>query len=158
MKILNPIIIPLTAVFALLIASTVSADDRLKPILDTIYNAIKTLIDKLGGIISSLFPSLDKSIEGMLNLIYKFLPFMKDFNWIFYILLFVVILIILTELWDMSKYYIMNTISGVILLLILIHVLGVGIRVTLPAFILIILFGIPGVLLILILHYLGIFL
>ncbi len=155
MKILNPILILLSAI---LTAPAVSAEDKLKPALDSIYNAIKTLADMIGGIIFSVFPSLENSIEGILNSIDKFLPFMKDYHWIFYILIFIAIMAILAELWRMSKYYIINSISGLIFLLILIHIFGVEISITLPALIMIVLFGIPGVLLILILHYLGIFL
>ena len=153
MKILNPILISLSA---LLITPTVSAEDKLKPVLDSIYNAIKALVDKTGGIIFSIFPSLQNSIEGILNSIDKFLPFMKDFHWVYYILIFIAIIAILAELWRMSEYYIINSISGIIFLLILIHIFGVEIHVTLPVLILIVLFGIPGVLLITLLHYMGI--
>ncbi len=156
MKKLNLILITLLS--TLLIVSTASAEDKLKPILDSIYNAIKALVDKTGGIIFSIFPSLQNSIEGILNSIDNFLPFMKDFHWVYYILIFIAIIAILAELWHMSRYYIINSISGIIFLLILIHVVGVEIQVTLPVLVLIVLFGIPGVLLILILHYLGIYL
>ncbi|MBN2015019.1 MAG: pro-sigmaK processing inhibitor BofA family protein [Candidatus Altiarchaeota archaeon] len=56
----------------------------------------------------------------------------------------------------MGKHFMINTIVGILLLLILIHVLGVGIQITILALIITAVFGIPGVIFIVMLHYLGI--
>ncbi|MBN2251935.1 MAG: pro-sigmaK processing inhibitor BofA family protein [Candidatus Altiarchaeota archaeon] len=91
----------------------------------------------------------------MKNLDSKFPP-LKGFHWAFYLALFIAILAVLCKLWEKSQKYVINAVVGLILLLLLIHVLGVELRITLLSLILASLFGIPGVIFIVAMHYLGV--
>lgn len=159
-------------VLLILLSGIVSAEDRLKPVLDSIYkpgremaerfyDTIKELTDRILSVLYTLFPSLEESIKNppkpekpLLEI--PVLRELEKFYFLIYLAIFFVAIAILAKLWSLSKRYILNSISGVALLLILIHVFGVEIKVTLLRLIIIALFGIPGALFVLVLHYLGI--
>jgi len=150
------------------IVQSVSAEDTLKPILEDIYTIIKKLVnvtqqivDKILEILDGAFPGLETSVENLKALflsspVLEWFPVLKEFLWIFYLAAFFAILAIIAKVWSISKRLIINTITGNILLLLLIHYFGVEIEVTVIALILVELFGVPGVLFVLIAHYLGI--
>ena len=140
---------------------TVAAEDMLKPMIDSLFNAIKSLIDKILDFLYLLFPSLGNSIRNLFSYdilypISEWFPFIRNFYFLFYLAAFFAIMLIIAKLWSLSKHYIINSIVGIILLMILIHFLGVEIQVTILKLIIIAIFGIPGLIFILILHYLGI--
>lgn len=146
----------IASILILYLSSFAAAEDKLKPVLDEIYGVIKTIAGKLGEIFFSFFPSFEDSLTKTMDFIDKNFPIMKDFHWVFYLAIFFAVMAILSKLWEISKHYIINSVIGIILLLILIHVLGVKIKITLLTLIMATLFGVPGVLFILILHYGGI--
>lgn len=151
---LNKILI--TSILILYLSSFAAADDKLKPVLDEIYGVIKTIAGKLRDIFFSFFPSFEDYLTETMDFIDKNFPIMKDFHWIIYLAIFFAVMAILSKLWEISRYYIINSVIGIILLLILIHILEVKIKITLLTLIIVTLFGVPGILFILILHYCGI--
>jgi len=143
------------------IVQSVSAEDTLKPILEQLYNATQQIVDKTQEIVYGFFPGLEDSIEELKALFLKspvleWFPVIKDFFWLFYVAAFFVILAAIAKVWSMSKHFIINSVVGIIILLLLIHYFDVGIEVTILKLVLIAIFGIPGVLFVLIAHYLGI--
>ncbi|HEX54650.1 MAG: hypothetical protein DRO94_03075 [Candidatus Altiarchaeales archaeon] len=138
-----------------------SARDILKPMIDRFMEIMYLFFKKILAIIGLLFPSLDNSILKFLSsdLLYplsEWFPFIRMFYPLLYLALFFTVIAIIAKLWSMSKRYAINSISGIILLIILIHGFGVEIEVTIPKIIISAIFGIPGVIFILILHYLEI--
>ncbi len=138
------------------LALSASAEDKLKPFVDQSFNAIKQADDKVAGLVYSLFPSLKESLAGTIGSADRFLPFMKDFHWIYYLAGFIVIIAVLVKIWELGKHFLINSVVGILLLLICIHVLGVEIKVSLLTLLVTGILGVPGVLLILLLHYLGV--
>jgi len=144
-----------------LLSTIVSAEDLLKPLIDTFFSAIKAVVDIIAGFIFGVFPGLEESIDNLLSgdllwPISDWAPWIRSLYWLFYLAAFFAIIAIIAKLWSMGKHFIVNTVVGILLLLILIHVLGVKIEITLLKLIITAIFGIPGVIFILILHYLGI--
>ncbi len=145
----------------LLLSIIVSADDKLKPIIDTFFNAIKAVVDAISGFIFGFFPGLEESINSLLSRdflwpVSEWLPWIRSLYWLFYLAAFFAIIAIIAKLWSLSKRYILNSIVGVLLLLILIHIFDVEMKITLLKLIITAIFGVPGVIFILILHYLRI--
>lgn len=140
-----------------LLSATASAEDLLKPIIDDFFNAMKALVDVIAGFIFGLFPGLEESFKGdPLGPIAGFFPWIRSFYWLFYLAVFFAVMAVIAKLWGMGKHFIINTVVGILLLLILIHVLGVEMEITILTLIITAIFGIPGVIFILMLHYLGI--
>ena len=143
-------------VLIIYLSNFAAAEDKLKPIIDGVYDFIQTISGKLGDIFFSLLPSFKESLAETMEFIDRTFPFMEDFHWLFYLVLFLAVMAVLSKLWKISRRYIWNSITGVILLLILIHPLDVEIKITLLMLIIVALFGVPGVLFTLIMHYAGI--
>jgi len=133
-----------------------SAEDRLKPYVDKIYPVIMEVDNRIGEFIFALFPTFRESLTATMKSMDRAFPFIAGFHWVFYVAIFIGILATLSRLYDISKRYVINSILGIVLLLVLIHVLGVELKITLFTLIATALLGIPGVLLVLILHYMGI--
>jgi len=157
-KLIHLLIISL---FFLSMLQSVSADDKLKPMLERLQEATQKFVDKILEILYGFFPHLEESVEEVKSGEYfepvtELLPFLKDLYWIFYVAAFFVILAVLAKMWSMSKRFIINSVAGIALLLIAIHVLEVDIKVTILKLILIALFGVPGTVFVLIAHYWGI--
>ena len=148
----------------------VSAEDQLKPVLDEIsdsiniifsdlFGNIKLVVDKIGEIFFGIFPGLDESLENLFfwdpeeDYLAWVVP-LRGLFWMIYIAAFIVIAAIMVQLWQMSKRLAYNTVSGMALILLLIHVLGVEIKFTVFNVLLVVLLGVPGTLLILLFHYL----
>ncbi len=145
----------------ILLSAAVSAEDMLKPIIDTLFNAIKTLVNAILNFIYGFFPGLRESVNNLLSgdLLWPIsnqFPWVRSLYWLFYLAAFFAIMAVIAKLWSLSKRYIINSIVGMILLLIIIHLFGVEIKITLLKLIIIAVFGVPGVIFILLLHYLGI--
>ncbi len=143
------------------VVQSVSAEDKLKPVLERLYNATQQIVDRVEKIAYGFFPGLEDSIENLTSIflsspVFEWFPNLRNFFWLFYVAAFFAILGILAKVWSMSKHLILNSVIGIIILLILIHYLDVEIKVTLLKLALIAIFGIPGVLFVLIAHYLGI--
>ena len=148
--------VPVIAVLMVLLSGYAAAEDKLKPFIDYLAKIIQGLSDPLLRTFYSLFPTFEESLTTFMSSLDKTLPFLKDFHWIVYIALFFVLMAILAKMWEMSKHYVYNSIVGVVLLLICIHLLGVELKITLLTLLITAVFGVPGVLLILIAHYMGI--
>ena len=143
------------------IVQSASAEDTLKPALEQLYNAIQQIVDKIQEIVYGFFPGLEASVEGIKAVflsspVLEWFPILHDYFWLFYVAAFFVIIAILAKVWSMSKNFIINSVVGIIILLILVHYFDVGIQVTILKLALIAIFGVPGVLFVLIAHYLGI--
>jgi hypothetical protein len=80
----------------------------------------------------------------------------RGLYWLVYLAAFFAVFAVLAKLWSMGEHFVINTIVGLLLLLVLIHIFGVEIQITLLVLILTAIFGVPGVIFVLILHYLGI--
>ena len=140
----------------LIVLSTyAAAEDKLKPYVDYLAKSIQGLPGPLIRTFYSLFPSFEESMIAFMKSVDTTMPFLKDYHWLVYLAIFFVVMAILTKMWEMSKHYIINSIVGVILLLICIHVLGVELKITLLTMLITAIFGVPGVLFILIAHYAG---
>jgi hypothetical protein len=152
----------LSAIFLiLLLSAVVSAEDKLKPIVDAFFNAIKAVVDAIAGFIFGVFPGLENSIKNLFSAdllwpISDWAPWVRGLYWLFYLAAFFAVMAVIAKLWSLSKRYIVNSVVGVLLLLILIHIFGVGVKITLLKLIITAIFGIPGVIFILFLHYLGV--
>ena len=147
-----------TAIFlSALTIQNVCAEDLLKPLIDTFFNAMKALYGMIAGFIFNLFPGLQNSFAANpFGPIANIIPGIENLAWLFYLAVFFAVIAVVAKMWMMGKHFIVNTVVGLLLLLILIHVLGVGIEITILKLILTAIFGIPGVILVVILHYLGI--
>ena len=149
------------AVFLILLMLSVTAyaapsEDKLKPFVERFYDFIKAIVNWFVQRIYGIFPPLESSVARENELMQKYMPFLAPYMWIFYLAAFFAIMAILAKLWVMSKRYIYNSIIGIIILLILVHVLGVQIKLSIITLGLIAIFGVPGVILVVILHYAGI--
>ncbi|MBU4267025.1 MAG: pro-sigmaK processing inhibitor BofA family protein [Candidatus Altiarchaeales archaeon] len=143
------------------IVQSVSAEDTLKPALEQLYNAVQQIVDKIQEIVYGFFPGLEVSVEEIKAIflespVLEWFPIIQDYLWLFYVAAFFAILAILAKVWGMSKHFIINSVVGIIILLILVHYFDVEIQVTILKLAIIAIFGIPGVLFVLIAHYLGI--
>ncbi len=140
-----------------LLSSTACAEDLLKPIIDVFFSIIKWFVDIISGFFFALFPGLGDWFKAdPLAPVARLIPWIRGFYWLIYLAVFLAVMAVLAKLWSMSIHYITNSVAGVILMLILIHVLGVEIRITLLSLIITALFGVPGVIFVVMLHYLGI--
>jgi len=152
----------ISLLLALVLLSAVgSAEDKLKPLIDSFFNLMKAVVDAIAELVFEVFPGLEESINNLLSgdplwPISDWAPWIRSLYWLFYIALFFAIMAIIAKLWGMGKHFIVNTIVGILLLLILIHVLGVEMEISLLKLTITAIFGIPGVIFILILHYLGV--
>jgi hypothetical protein len=144
------------ALLIVFLSSYASAEDKLKPFIDYFAKMIQGLSAPLVRTFYSLFPTFEESLSSFMGSLDRTLPFLKDFHWIVYLAMFFVLMAILAKMWEMSKHYIYNSIVGVVLLLICIHLLGVELKITLLTLLITAVFGVPGVLFILIAHYAGI--
>ncbi len=138
-----------------------SAEDKLKPLLDGLYNSMKHVVDAVAGLLFSLFPGLRDSLHGLFfwepeEEYLSWVISLRSLFWIFYIAAFIVLVAFLLQLWSMSRRYLYNTITGIAILLICIHLLGVGIEFTLLNLMLVILLGIPGAVIVVAFHYIGV--
>ena len=140
----------------LLLIGCASAEDKLKPFVEETYKVIQQADKKVAVFLFSLFPSLQDSLDSTMHSIDVFLPFMKGFHWVFYLAGFIAFIAVFVKLWDMSKRYIINSIVGILLLLICIHVLGVELKITILSLLITALFGVLGVVFILVMHYIGV--
>jgi inhibitor of the pro-sigma K processing machinery len=147
---------PAIAVLMILLSGYAAAEDKLKPFIDYGTKMIQGVTDPLIRAFFSLFPTFEGSLTSFMGSLDQFLPFLKEFHWVVYLAMFFVMIAILAKMWEMSKHYIYNSIVGVILLLICIHVLGVELKITLMTLLITAVFGVPGVLFILLAHYTGI--
>jgi hypothetical protein len=140
-------------VLIIYLSNFAATEDKLKPVIDEVCSIISAVSGGLGDIFFSLLPSFEDSLNEMMDFIDLTFPFMKDFHWVIYLAIFLAVMLVLSRLWKISRHYIWNSITGIILLLILIHPLGVEIKITLLTLIIVALFGVPGVLFTLIMHY-----
>lgn len=147
---------PAVAFLMILLSGYAAAEDKLKPFIDYTAKTIQGLSNPLIRIFFSLFPTFEESLTSFMDSLDQFLPFLKEFHWLVYLALFLVLMAILAKMWEMSKHYIYNSIVGVVLLLICIHILGVELKITLLTLLITAVFGVPGVLFILLAHYAGI--
>jgi inhibitor of the pro-sigma K processing machinery len=147
---------PAIAFLFLLLSGYASAEDKLKPFIDYAAKMIQGLTNPLVRVFYSLFPTFEESLTSFMGSLDQSLPFLKEFHWVVYLALFFVLMAILAKMWEMSKHYIYNSIVGVLLLLVCIHILGVELKITLLTLLITAVFGVPGVLFILIAHYTGI--
>jgi len=139
----------------------VSAEDKLKPVLEQLYDATQQIVDRVEEIVYGFFPGLEDSVENLKSIflsspVLEWFPNLRGFFWLFYVAAFFAIMAIIAKVWSMSKHFILNSVVGIIILLILVHYFDVEIKVTLLKLALIAIFGVPGVLFVLIAHYLGI--
>jgi len=144
------------AFLMVLLSGYAAAEDKLKPFIDYLTKIIQDLSAPLKRTFYSLFPTFEESLTSFMSSLDKTLPFLKDFHWLVYLALFFVLMAILAKMWKMSREYIYNSIVGVILLLICIHILGVELKITLLTLLITAVFGVPGVLFTLVMHYTGI--
>ena len=139
-----------------LLSGYACAEDKLKPYVDLVGGFFSNVGSFIGRFFYGLFPSLERSVNQNMTFLDGLLPAFKEYHWIFYLALAFFVLAILSKVWENARRYVMNSIGGIILLLILIHLFGVEIEVTVWVLLLTALFGIPGVLFVAILHYAGI--
>ena len=167
----------------LMILSVCAAAEDLNKTSDN--QAAKIIIgtaDRLTHTVYALFPNVGGSVNGTANTESE-LPLPKEYSWIFYLIAFLAGLTILSRIWQMikgaslglinflralaimasfsniweiGKKLFENAAIGIFLLLVIIHLLGVQIKVTVLALILTILLGVKGVLFVLVMHYLGV--
>lgn len=154
-------ILLISALIMILVINPVSAKDQLKPILEKVYNQIKEVVDFVSGYFEKLFPGLTNSVNNLFffeleDKNFQWLSELRELIWLFYIAAFIVIIAFLIQLYQLSKHYLYNTIAGMVLLLICIHLLGVKIKFTILNLILVVLLGIPGAIITLAFHYLGV--
>ena len=147
---------PGIAILIVLLSGHAAAEDKLKPFIDNLAKMIQGLSTPLIRTFYSLFPTFEGSLTSFMSSLDQTLPFLKDYHWLVYLALFFVLMAILAKMWEMSKHYVYNSIAGVVLLLICIHLLGVELKITLLTLLITAVFGVPGVLFILIAHYTGI--
>ncbi|MFZ2456577.1 MAG: pro-sigmaK processing inhibitor BofA family protein [Candidatus Altiarchaeia archaeon] len=147
---------PVIAFLMVLLSGYAAAEDKLKPFIDYGAKMVQELSNPLIRAFFSLFPSFEGSLASFMGSLDETLPFLKGFHWLIYIALFFVLMAILAKMWEMSKHYIYNSIAGVVLLLVCIHLLGVELKITLMTLLITAVFGVPGVLFVLIAHYTGI--
>lgn len=147
-----------TALLVAFMSQYASAEDKLKPAIDYSTGILRGLLDPFIKLFYSLFPSFEESLTSFMGSLDQTFPFLREFHWLVYIALFFVLMAILAKVWSLSKQYIYNSIVGVLLLLICIHLLGVELRITLLSLLITAVFGVPGVLFLLIMHYSGIIL
>jgi hypothetical protein len=151
------IVIGAALVFSLLaLCASVSAEDKLKPYLDRTYSVVHEFDTRVGELFFGFFPTFKESLASTMKSVDRVFPFIAGFHWVFYVATFIGILAMLSRLCEISKRYLINSVLGIALLLILIHVLGVELKITLFTLIAAALLGVPGVLLALLLHYTGI--
>jgi hypothetical protein len=147
---------PAIAFLMVLLSSYAAAEDKLKPFIDYFAQMAQGLSSQAIRTFYSLFPSLEESMASFMGSLERTLPFLKDFHWAVYIAMFFIVIAILAKMMEMSKNYIYNSIVGMILLLICIHVLGVELKITLFTLLVTAVFGVPGVLFTLVMHYMGV--
>lgn len=145
----------------LLMIHSVTAEDQLKPILEGTYNLIKYVVDRVIDFLGSLFPGLWDSFVNLFvwepeEESMSWYGNIKPFFWFLYVVAFIVIVIFLYQLWQLSVRYLYNAIGGLLVLLICIHLLNVDIGFSVLNLILILLLGIPGALIVLLFYYLGV--
>jgi hypothetical protein len=143
---------------------------------------INSIFDRITQNIYSFLPDIKDSFDGSANATSK-LPLPTEYSWIFYLIAFLAGLTILSRIWQMIKGASLGLINflkaltiitsfsniweigkklfenasiGIFLLLVIIHLLGVQLKVTVLILILTILLGVKGVLFVLVMHYLGI--
>jgi hypothetical protein len=144
------------AFFLIVFSGCAFAEDKLKPYVDYLAETAHTVSGSLLSAFYSLFPSLEESVAAFINSVDATMPFLKDYHWLVYLAIFFVVMAVIAKLWKMSENYMINSIVGVILLLICIHLLGVELKITLLSLVITAIFGVPGVLFILGAHYAGI--
>jgi hypothetical protein len=147
---------PVIAFLMIFLSGYAAAEDKLKPFIDYLAKMIQNLSAPLVRTFYSLFPTFEGSLTSFMRSLDRTLPFLKDYHWLVYLAMFFVLMAILAKMWEMSKHYIYNSIAGVILLLICIHILGVELKITLFTLLVTAVFGVPGVLFTLVMHYMGI--
>jgi hypothetical protein len=145
-----------SAFLMVLLSGYAAAEDKLKPFIDYLSKTIQGLSNPLIRTFYSLLPTFEESLTSFMGSLDQSLPFLKEFHWLVYLAIFFTAMAILAKIWEMSKGYIYNSIAGVILLLICIHILGVELKITLLTLLITAVFGVPGVLFTLVMHYMGI--
>lgn len=141
----------------LLLSSVASAEDKLKPLIDTFFNAIKSLADLITEAVFGLFPGLRQSLSAdILAPIAVHFPWIRGFYWLFYLAVFFVVMAVIAKIWSMGQHFIVNTVVGLIILLILVHLLGVELKITVLVLVITAIFGVPGVIFVVLMHYVGI--
>jgi len=138
-----------------------SSEDKLKPLLEGAYNSIKVVVDNVAGLLFGLFPGIRESLYSLFfwepeEEYLSWVISLRSLFWLFYIAAFIVLIAFLLQIWSMSKRYLYNTITGIGILLICIHLLDVEIEFTLLNLILVVLLGIPGALIVIVFQYIGI--
>jgi len=144
-----------------LLAVDVAAEDRLKPALEGVYNSIKGVVDAVAGLLFNLFPGLKDSLMSLFywepqEAYLSWVISLRSLFWLVYVAVFIVLIAFLLQIWSMSKRYLVNTITGLLILLICIHLLGVPIGFSILNLILVVLLGIPGALIVIAFYYLGV--
>lgn len=140
----------------MLFSGYASAEDKLKPYVDRAKGFLSSFSSAAGESFYGLFPYLEKSVNENMNFLDRLVPAFKEYHWVFYLAVAFIVLATLSKLWENARHYVLNSVGGIILLLILIHVLGVEIEVTVWVLLFTALFGIPGVLFVVVMHYAGI--
>ncbi|GEM_PF-1048754 len=153
-------IILLTALL-LSLSMSACAEDKLKPLLIGLYNSIKVVVDMVAGLIFNLFPGLRESLYSLFfwepqEEYLSWVISLRSLFWIFYIAAFIVLIAFLLQIWSLSKRYLYNTVTGLGILLVCIHLLEVELEFTLLNLILVVLLGIPGALIVIGFQYIGI--
>lgn len=133
-----------------------AAEEKKGGYVDDFGRYLKEFDEKAGATFFRLFPNLEESLNKTTESIDGFMPFMRDYHWVIYLLLFFVVVGLLIKVWEESSHYLVNSLLGLILLITCIHLLEMKINVTLFGLIITLILGVPGVLVILALHYLGV--
>jgi hypothetical protein len=169
-------------VFLMILSVCAAAEDLNKTSDNPAAKIIIGTADRLTHTVTALFPSAEGSLNGTANTESQ-LPLPKEYSWIFYLIAFLAGLTILSRIWQMIKGASLGLINflkalaimasfsnilgigkklfenasiGIFLLLVITHLLGVQLKVTVLVLILTILLGVKGVLFVLLMHYLGI--
>ncbi|MEA1924860.1 MAG: hypothetical protein U9M95_03230 [Candidatus Altiarchaeota archaeon] len=151
----------LLTILLLSLSMSACAEDKLKPLLEGVYNSMKGVVDSVAGLIFNMFPGLRESLYSLFfwepqEEYLSWVISLRSLFWLVYIAAFIVLIAFLLQIWSMSKRYLYNTITGIGILLVCIHLLEVEIEFTLLNLILVVLLGIPGAVIVIALQYIGI--
>jgi hypothetical protein len=135
----------------LAMAGAVYAQD----LVDQTYQSLQDTDEASGNTFFALFPGYEQSLNSTLDEVDRNISFMKDNHWLFYVVFVIVLVSLLIKVWEKSDNYLINSILGIAALLIILHMFNIAIKVTLLRFAMVLVLGLGGVVIVLILHYLG---
>jgi hypothetical protein len=132
-------------------AGTVYAQD----LLEEADKSLKDTDEAAGHMFFALFPGFESSLNSTLEEIDRNFSFMKDNHWIFYVIFLILVISFSIKVWEMSDGLFINSVLGIAAILIILHMFGIAVKITLLRFSLIFILGLGGVLIVLAFHYLG---